>query len=125
MDAIGKRRRKYTAAERERALGLYMEVGPAEAGRETGIPSATIRKWAQRAGASVKDERERSVMAAVEGARLSWAQRRAEIAQRAGEAAALFLERAIEANPRAGLETILGAFAAGVLLSLIDRDQTT
>jgi transposase-like protein len=113
MDATRKRRREYTAAERERALGLYVQVGPAEAGRETGIPSSTIRKWAERAGASMKNARERSATAAVEGARLTWAQRRAETRQRAGEAAAVFLERAVEASPRAASDW-MRAFKVGV-----------
>lgn len=43
-------RRTYSAEDKERALALYADAGPAEAGRQTGIPKATIRKWAQRAG---------------------------------------------------------------------------
>ncbi|MHB1325669.1 MAG: hypothetical protein ACYC0L_05605 [Thermoleophilia bacterium] len=31
-------------------MPLYADVGPAQAGRQTGIPSATIRQWANRAG---------------------------------------------------------------------------
>ncbi len=37
---------------RERALELYAEVGPAEAARQLGIKSGTIRSWASRAGVS-------------------------------------------------------------------------
>ncbi|MBE0467587.1 MAG: hypothetical protein IBX71_10250 [Candidatus Desulforudis sp.] len=43
-------RRRYTAQEKEQALTLYADVGPAETARKTGIPSGTIRKWAQRSG---------------------------------------------------------------------------
>lgn len=43
-------RRKYTPEEKKKALALYANVGPAEAGRQAGIPSGTIRKWAQRSG---------------------------------------------------------------------------
>ena len=37
---------------RERALELYQEVGPAEAARQLGLKSGTIRAWASRAGVS-------------------------------------------------------------------------
>lgn len=41
----------YTDSERQTALALYAERGPAVAARATGIPSATIRSWANRSGA--------------------------------------------------------------------------
>lgn len=37
---------------RDRALELYQEVGPAEAARQLGLRSGTIRVWAHRAGIS-------------------------------------------------------------------------
>jgi len=37
---------------RDRALELYREVGPAEAARQLGLKSGTIRSWASRAGVS-------------------------------------------------------------------------
>lgn len=37
---------------RERALELYAQVGPAEAARQLGIKSGTIRAWASRSGSS-------------------------------------------------------------------------
>lgn len=43
-------RRRYTAQEKERALALYTDLGPAEAARRIGIPKNTIGKWAQRSG---------------------------------------------------------------------------
>ncbi len=36
---------RYTAEQRDAALELYREVGPAEAGRRLGIPSGTVRSW--------------------------------------------------------------------------------
>ncbi len=42
----------YPQAVRDLALELYQEVGPAEAARQTGIRSGTIRVWAHRAGIS-------------------------------------------------------------------------
>lgn len=37
---------------RDRDLELYQEVGPAEAARQLGLRSGTIRVWAHRAGIS-------------------------------------------------------------------------
>jgi transposase-like protein len=37
---------------RDRALELYREVGPAEAARQLGLKSGTLRSWASRAGVS-------------------------------------------------------------------------
>jgi transposase-like protein len=62
-------KRSYTDEQRATALALYRERGPAEASRRCGVPSATISKWAQRAGAVT--ETRQKVKAAVEAARLS------------------------------------------------------
>jgi transposase-like protein len=126
MDSDGRTRRSYTSAERERALRLYVEIGPAAAGRELEIPSATIRKWAQRAGTSIKQERAGASIAAIEGARQTWAQRRAELALRSGEAATRFLEQAIDAGSR-GAADWMRAFkisidAAQGLSVAVDRE---
>jgi len=83
--------RRYSTEEKALALALYLEHGPAEAGRLTGIPSATIRKWAQRDGVTVT--RGLNARAGVEAARLSWAERRAELTIRSGEVAMMILER--------------------------------
>ena len=40
---------KYTPDQKTEALELYVEHGPAEASRQCGIPSGTIRSWAYRA----------------------------------------------------------------------------
>lgn len=42
--------RTYTPDEKQGALVLYMDVGPAEASRQTDIPMLTISSWARRAG---------------------------------------------------------------------------
>jgi transposase-like protein len=85
--------RTYTAKQREEALALYVEHGPAEASRRCGIPSTTIRQWGKRSG-KTSPRADRAAAGAV-AARLTWAARKAEVAQRSGEAAAEFLERAI------------------------------
>jgi hypothetical protein len=83
--------RTHTAEQREEALTLYVEHGPAEASRRTGIPSSTIRAWGRKAG-KTSPRAERAV-AGAEAARLSWAQRRAEVALLAGEAAQELVEK--------------------------------
>lgn len=43
-------RRVYTPDERQQAIALAVEYGPAEAARLTEISSGTIRVWCSRAG---------------------------------------------------------------------------
>lgn len=43
-------RQRYTQQQRDEALALFVEHGPAEASRRTGIPDGTIASWAHRAG---------------------------------------------------------------------------
>lgn len=43
-------RREYTAEQKAGALRLYVEVGPCEAARQTGIDKRLISKWAKKAG---------------------------------------------------------------------------
>ncbi|MEX0755688.1 MAG: transposase [Actinomycetota bacterium] len=49
-----KRPRRYSAAEKETALALYVDVGPKEAARRTGVPQGTIASWARRAGVKTR-----------------------------------------------------------------------
>ena len=42
----------FSQSTRGRALELYAQVGPAEAARQLGIKSGTIRAWASRSGSS-------------------------------------------------------------------------
>ena len=86
-------RRTYTPEQREEALRLYVEHGPAVAGRRLGISAGTISQWARRAGKT--GARSEHAMAGAEAMRRTWAQRRAEVALRSGEAAGEFLERAV------------------------------
>ncbi|CAN5678461.1 hypothetical protein BH18ACT15_BH18ACT15_14320 [soil metagenome] len=50
--AVRRRSTGFPPSTRERALELYQQVGPAEAARQLGIKSGTIRSWASRAGVS-------------------------------------------------------------------------
>ncbi len=90
--------RHYEPEQKERALALYVEHGPSEASRRCGIPSATIRSWAKRAHKS--SPRAERAIAGAEAARLTWAQRRAEVARRSGDAAAELIER-VRQTPKA------------------------
>jgi len=108
----------YTDLQRQTALALYAERGPAAAARATGIPSATIRSWAKRSGAQrLRSEKGR---AGTEAARLTWEQRRAELTVRLGEVAAGHLERAANADAQ-GAKALMLAVAIGVDTSLSGR----
>ncbi|MEK6272447.1 MAG: transposase [Actinomycetota bacterium] len=114
--------RTYTDEQRAKALRLYTKVGPAEASRQLGIPSPTIRKWAQLAGAS--SARADRVAAAVEAAKLTWEQRRGALTDKCGEAAEEFLARARESNP-SNASFLMRAFDLAIKsASLLSGDPT-
>lgn len=69
---------RYTDAQRTEALDLYLEHGPAEASRRTGIPAATIRSWASRN--DLTETRNATVGAAVAARKLSFEERRTALA---------------------------------------------
>ncbi len=81
--------RRYTPQQKAHALALYLEHGPAQAGRLTGIPSGTIRQWAKRDGVTVT--RGKKAAANVVAATLSWQQRRYRILSVLGDAAEEFI----------------------------------
>jgi len=118
--------RKYPAPVRAEALHLYAEVGPAEAARRLDLPAGTVRSWAKRAG--VTGERTKQATAAVEAARLTWSQRKAELVTRTGEAAADFLERSIaaaEAGDTRDVRDLVNAFGVAVdKAQLLDGEAT-
>jgi transposase-like protein len=60
-------RRVYTTEEKAEALRLYVEVGPCEAARRTGINKGTITRWAKEAGViTVANEKRRAGAEAAE-----------------------------------------------------------
>lgn len=86
---------RWTPDQRREALELYVELGPSAASEATGIPKGTIGWWAHREGVrTVGAER---TAAATEAAALRWAERRANLADEAGAAAALALEQTVHA----------------------------
>ena len=109
-------RRTYTPEQKAEALGLYVEHGPAEAERRCGIPSTTIRKWAQRAGKT--SPRADHARAATEAAQKSWAQRKSEVALLAGEEAEAIVRRMLTTTGAQQKAYLARAFAL-----VVDKTQ--
>jgi transposase-like protein len=94
--------RSYSPEQREEALRLYQEVGPAEAARRLDIPAPTVRKWASRAAISAPNAKQTA--AATAAAKLSREERAERLAAEALEAAGEFLARSRDgANPQNAL----------------------
>lgn len=70
--------RKWTDEQREEALRLHLEVGPAEASRLTGVPKGTVASWARRQGVETRVVPAREE--AVEASALVAEQRRLDLA---------------------------------------------
>ena len=68
----------YTPAQRRAALDLYVEHGPRDTARRTGIPSRTISRWAAEAGVST--DVTAKTAEATEQASLSVARRKLDLA---------------------------------------------
>lgn len=108
----------YPAEQRKEALRLHREVGPAKASRECGIPAATIRSWAYREGVSTTVPPSEQTRAATDAARRSWAQRRLELSEQTGAAAADLLERIRRAKRATDVRALATAYAA-----LVEKGQ--
>jgi len=109
--------RAYTDEEKKEALALRRTHGPAEASRRTGIKCATIRSWAHRSAEDASEGAEET-RAATETARLSWAQRRAELTDETGAVAAAILDRIKVSRRSSDARALAQAFSV-----LIDRAQ--
>ena len=109
-------RRTYTAEQKAKALGLYVEHGPAEAERRCGIPSTTIRKWAQRAGKT--SPRAEQAAAGAEAARRTWAQRKGEVALLAGAESEAIVRQMLETRGAQQKAYLARAFAL-----MVDKTQ--
>lgn len=84
--------RKWPESVKARALALFAEGGSAVASEVTGVPRATIKSWARRESLTV------ATVAASSGVELlpvsvPWAQRRVEVAQRAGDLTVMAAEQ--------------------------------
>jgi len=103
----------YSDEQRAEALRLYEEVGPAEASRRCGVPNATIRSWASRAG--LGNSGEPKTLPARQRALERWETRRLTAADEFGDAAAQMREHALKAA-KAKDEKMLraSAVAAGI-----------
>jgi transposase-like protein len=114
MDADASPQRTYTPEQREEALRLVAEHGPAEASRRLTIPAGTVRSWAWRYGVATPVPESERTRAATDAAKLSWAQRRLELAKETGAVAADLLERIREATKAADVRSLASGF--GVLV---------
>jgi hypothetical protein len=84
-------RRRYTKAEREAALVLFVDEGPTAAAKKTKIPANTIKSWAKREGLSAPASEATAAATAAAAARAE--QRRTELRHDLIEKAAEILTR--------------------------------
>jgi hypothetical protein len=104
---------RWPEAKKAEALRIYEEQGAAAASAATGIPMATICSWARRSGKSaVSPER----LERVESKRLTWDERRLDVAIGLGEVAQRAVARLLEHLDETSLHE---TFA--VLSTAIDR----
>ena len=103
-------KRSYTEEQKAEALRLYREVGAAEASRQCGVNSATLRVWAHRAGLAGHVPPSEQTKAATDAARRSWAQRRLELAEETGAAAADLLARIRKAKRATDVRALADAY---------------
>jgi len=73
-------RQRYTEQQRAEALALFVEHGPAEASKRTGIPGGTIASWGNRAG--IASEAPERIRPAQEQRQATIAARKATLAER-------------------------------------------
>lgn len=106
--------KKWTDEQRAQALEAFREHGPAEAERLTGIKRATISSWAHREG--VQSVAPARTAAATRAAEQAWAQRRARLADKAGQAAETLLDRMFDTTEARDAKALVDAAreAAGV-----------
>jgi hypothetical protein len=114
MDADASTQRIYTPEQREDALRLIADVGPAEASRRLEIPAGTTRSWAWRHGVATPVPESERTRAATDAAKLSWAQRRLELARETGAVASELLERMRDATKAADVRSLATAFGVVV-----------
>lgn len=60
---------RYLPEDKRTALELYERLGPDEASRRTGIPRATVCRWAQRAGLKAPVELQQQTLTAIQVSR--------------------------------------------------------
>ncbi len=121
MNGDAARKPLYTAEQREEALRLYREVGAAEASRECGINAATIRSWAHRDGIATTVSPSEQTKAATDAARRSWTQRRQELSEATGAAAADLLQRIGATKKPTDVRALDGSPSSRVEVSGEDR----
>lgn len=109
-----KARTRYTPAQRQAALDLYLEHGAAVAGEKTGIKPETIRAWASKNGlGAFRSEKTR---AAVEAKKLSYEEYRAEMLGLLEQVATTGARKALEMvrDGDGKLSEVVGAFTRAI-----------
>lgn len=71
--------RRYSEAEKAKALDLFVEIGPTKAAAELGIPKGTVAAWARKDG--IKTQVSVKTRARIEARTLTLQERRAKLAQ--------------------------------------------
>lgn len=79
----------WSDSQRGEALALYVDVGPSEAARRTGIPKSTIHDWAAKEGLSTDAVSEQTIAATIASAERAAAKRE--------QARELMLDRILDA----------------------------
>lgn len=103
--------RKWTQEQRETALAIYREHGPRAAAERTAIPLSTIGTWARAAGLSFNPERTENANRAKA---LRWEERRRDLTDALGDAAAQLLTKALAADDGRAAQAFMTAAAIGV-----------
>ena len=91
----------YTDTQRDEAIQLYVDVGTAQAVRQTGISGTTIKRWAAQAGKTVQTNTQKTTTAraaATQRITIQWSDYRAQEATAAGSAATRLRRQVVEAS---------------------------
>lgn len=109
-------RRTWTPSERAEALAVYAEVGLAGAHQATGVPKATLHRWAKAAGLDTVGATERSIERNTVAARAAAATRayvseefRTEMVAKLAEIARQAAERELAVLDDSDLRSVVGA----------------
>lgn len=115
---------RWSDDDRATALALYIDHGPAEASRRTGIPTKTISSWARRTG--TRTDAPAKTAAAVAARAAQWAELRETVANESGRTARRILAIITDALDNGHLEvsTVHQAKdAATTMAILVDKAQ--
>lgn len=123
---------RYTPAEKSEAVSLYVEHGLAEAHHRSGIPRASLQRWAEAAGhdlAAISGHTAAKTAAAHLAVAQRWQDRRDALKDEFGEVAELALAKCkalLEAGKTAEAQKAIVCAAVGVdKAQLLSGDATS